>query len=106
MYVFIGASISSRSGRDAELIAERIKRVCQVLDRLGHTYDSDILTSTEVHREASQADFTIPDKYLSQISDALVQSIAALRVKNPPYSLRDEIACHKWSLDLLRQAGA
>jgi len=106
MYIFLGASISSRSTAEAEKIADRIRRLCSVLDRLGHTYDASILTDPSVSRESKDVEFEIPDKYLSKISDALVRSIQGLRVTNPPYSLRDEIACYQWSLDLLDQAGA
>lgn len=106
MYVFIGASISSRDAQEAKQIVERIRRVCQVLDRLGHTYDANILTDPSVHREAKDVNLEIPKKYLKNISDALVESIRGLRVENPPYGLKEEIACYHWSLDLLTKAGA
>lgn len=105
-YVFIGASISSRDAVEAKQIAERIRTICRVLDRLGHAYDANILTDTSVHREAKETDLEIPQKYLKGVSSALAQSISGLRVKNDPYSLKEEIACYQWSLDLLEQAGA
>jgi hypothetical protein len=106
MYVFIGGSITSREAAEAKQIAERIGTVCRVLDRLGHRYDVDILTNTAVHKDAKAPEIKIPKKYLKAVTPGLVSSIRGLRVKNDPYDLKDEIACYKWSLDLLEQAGA
>jgi hypothetical protein len=106
MYVFIGGSITSREATEAKQIAERIQTVCRVLDRLGHRYDVDILTNTSVHRDATEAKLNIPKKHLKAVTPGLVNSIRGLRVKNGPYDFSEEIACYKWSLDLLEQAGA
>jgi hypothetical protein len=106
MYVFIGGSITSRDATEAKQIAKRIQTVCRVLDRLGHRYDVDILTNTSVHRDAKETKLNIPEKYLKAVTPGLMNSIRGLGVKTDPYDLRDEIACYKWSLDLLEHAGA
>lgn len=106
MYVFLGGSISSRSAQEAQGIAERVKVLCSVLDRLGHTYDVELLTDTKVSRESEKVEFEIPQKYLDRVSVQRVESVQNLRVENKPYSMRDEIACYIWSLDLLEKAGA
>ena len=106
MYVFIGASISSRDTEEAKRIAERIRALCSILDKHGHTYDADVLTDETINADNKEADFVIPEKYLKKATTPIVSRVSALRVDNPPYSLQDEVACYFWSLDLLGQAGA
>jgi len=107
MYVFLGGSITSRDAKEAAEIAERVRLICRVLDRLGHRYDANILTDTAVHRDAKEKpEMEIPAKYLEGVSRAVVESIRGLRVKNDPYDLKEEIACYQWSLDLLKKCGA
>ncbi len=107
MYVFLGGSITSRDAREAAEIADRVRLICRVLDRLGHRYDANILTDTAVHRDAKEKpEMEIPAKYLKGVSRAVVESIRGLRVKNDPYDLKEEIACYQWSLDLLEKCGA
>lgn len=106
MYVFMGGSISSRDAQEAAGIAGRVKKLCQILDDLGHTYDVALLSDPKIHREAKAVEFEIPEKYLASVPDSIVDMVKALRVDNAPYSLKDEIACYNWSLDLLEKCGA
>lgn len=103
-YIFLGASIRGRNADEAQRTAEMIKKICTVLNRLNFNYDSELLDNAAINRK-DFTKFKPPAKYLA-MSEALIKSVSALRPSNNPEVIRHDIACHRWSLDLIKKASA
>jgi hypothetical protein len=103
-YIFLGASIRGRNPDEAKRTAEMVKKVCAVLDHLNFDYDADLLNNADINRK-DFTKFKPPTRYM-EMSDALIKSVSALRPNNDPEAIRHDIACHRWSIDLIKKASA
>ena len=103
-YIFLGASIRGRNHEEAQGIAARVKKVCAILDQLGYDYDADMLVNVKIHKK-DFVDFKVPLKY-AEMSDALINSISALRPDSDPEKIRRDVACNRWAVSLIEKASA
>lgn len=101
-YIFLGASIRGRNPEESEKIAGNIRKIAAVLDDLGFSYDSAILTNRAIYSgSAEQPD--IPKQYL-KMSKQLIKSVSGLRYNGDKEKIRVDIAIHRWSLDLIKKS--
>lgn len=101
-YIFLGASIRGRNPEESERIADHVRKIAAVLDELGFSYDSAILTNRAIFSGSAEQP-KIPSQYL-KMSKQLIKSVSGLRYHRDTEKIRQDIAIHRWSLDLIRKS--